>query len=118
MTAAIDPALAVAIVVNVLKPLVERRWPPSNSLHDSIIRALAFLAALLGYLAFTALTAPQVTRPLLWADAQLAAVTAGKAILFYHLVSGFVQIGLPGLSPAPSAASTPAAPAPQASAVA
>jgi hypothetical protein len=113
MNAAIDPALAVAVAVNVLKPLLERRWAPADPLHDSAIRALAFLAALLGYLACTALTAPRLGRPLLWADAQQAAITAGKAILFYHLVTGVAAIALPG-----TAAGGTVQAAPQASAVA
>ena len=122
MNAVIDPALAVAVVVNVLKPLIERRWQPADPLHDSAIRAIAFLVALLGYLAYTATMAPQVSRPLLWSDAQQAAITAGKAILFYHLVTGFAGYplagaALPGGAPAP-AATPPAAPIPQASAVA
>jgi hypothetical protein len=83
----LTPVLAIAIVVSLAKPFLERRVPPAHPLHDPLLRLLAVALGVAGmafdYLAHAGATAPGLE------NALGGGLLAGAgAILTYHLVAG------------------------------
>ena len=86
MDSTVDPILAIAILVNILKPAIALRVAPLSPASDSLIRALALALGIGGELA-----AGSLTRTLSQAslnDALGRGFGHGVlAILLYHLVA-------------------------------
>jgi hypothetical protein len=86
MDTTVDPILAIAILVNIVKPGLASRWRPESPASDSIIRILALVLGIAGELIAGALTHTL-------SEASLnAALGRGFghgvfAILLYHLVA-------------------------------
>jgi hypothetical protein len=102
MTTATDPILAIAILVNILKPLLGLRLPPGSLLSDSAIRALALLLGLTGELAAAALTGT-LTAATLPELAGRGFADGVLAIVVYHLVAAGGpedSLGTPAAAPA------------------
>jgi hypothetical protein len=89
----LTPVLAVAILVSLIKPFLERRVPTTNPLHDPAIRLLAVGLAVLGTLLDYAVNAHAATGAGLENALGSGMVAGVGAILTYHLVAGDVFTG-------------------------
>ena len=89
----LTPILAIAILVSMIKPFLERRVPIADPLHDATVRLLAVGLGLVGMTIDYALHAHAISGPGL-EDALGGGLVAGVgAILTYHLVASDVFTG-------------------------
>lgn len=105
----LTPVLAIAIIVSLLKPFLERRFPVTDSLHDSAIRVFAVALGLVGLSADYLLNTSRLTGSGFEHALGNGLVAGVGAVLTYHLVTGSIFGG----SGAPTAPATSVAvPAP------
>jgi hypothetical protein len=89
----LTPVLAVAILVSLIKPFLERRIASTNPLHDPAIRLLAVGLGVLGTLFDYTVNAHGATGVGLENALGSGLVAGVGAILTYHLVAGDVFTG-------------------------
>ena len=108
MASTLSGALIIAILISLLKPFLEQRFPQGSPLHDATIRFVAVLLGVGGSLADQAIGA-RLTAPLAWAAAQSGLLAAVTAIASFHLVtrSYFVEASAATLLAPPVTITTP-----------
>jgi hypothetical protein len=84
----LTPVLAIAVLVSLIKPFLERRVPTTNPLHDPAIRLLAVGLGVLGALLDYALNTHVATGAELENALGSGLVAGVGAILTHHLVAG------------------------------
>jgi hypothetical protein len=89
----LTPVLAIAVLVSLIKPFLERRVSTTNPLHDPAIRLLAVSLGVLGTLLDYALNTRAATGTGIENALGSGLVAGVGAILTYHLVAGDVFSG-------------------------
>ena len=100
MTSTLSGALIIAILVSLLKPFLEQRFPQATSLHDATVRLVAVLLGVGGSVINQAVSTP-LTAQLAWSAAQSGLLAAVTAIASFHLVtrSYFIEASVTTLGP-------------------
>lgn len=86
MVTELSAALAIALLVNPAKALIEQWIGTTGELHDAVIRLLALFIGVVGFIVHDVLTGT-LTGPLVWNDAQDGLVASVAAIATYHLLN-------------------------------
>ena len=82
----ISAALVIAILVSLVKPLIELWLPPTAPAHDSVIRLLAVAAGVGGEIIRTAVDST-ITLQSAWSAAGTGLMEGVFAVATYHLVT-------------------------------